>query len=134
MFLFPEQDALVVARSSAQAVAYVGDAVYELYVRLHCLMPLRRNKEYHSIVVSHVCAEAQSRALVRLTEANFLTEAEQDVVRWGRNGCRTSLRRIDPEIYQKASGLECLIGYLYLTDPLRLQSVMQEIFTNPIIP
>ncbi|NJK35220.1 MAG: Mini-ribonuclease 3 [Oscillatoriales cyanobacterium SM2_2_1] len=134
MFLFPEQDASIVAQSSAQSLAYVGDAIYELYARLHCFIPLRRSREYHSAVVDYVRAESQANALDRLTLASQLTDPEREVVRWGRNGCRPTVRRADPDIYQKASGLECLIGYLYLTDRLRLQYIMQEIFTAPTDP
>ena len=45
---------------SATALAYLGDAVYELYVRSHFLLPHKRSQTYHNLVVSHVRAEAQA--------------------------------------------------------------------------
>jgi len=40
---------------------------------------------------------------------------------------RANARQVDPEIYQQATSLETLIGYLYLTDSQRLTELLQEL-------
>jgi len=99
-------------------LAYLGDAVFELYVRQSLLLPPKRIRNYHQEVVSKVRAEAQLDYLQTLMP--YLTEAECEVVRRGRNATTTRSRRAAPDVYQQASALETLIGYLYLTDRSRL--------------
>ncbi|MFM1842468.1 MAG: hypothetical protein RLZZ490_1204 [Cyanobacteriota bacterium] len=106
---------------SPVALAYLGDAVFELYVRCRYLFPPRRIGDFHRRVVAQVRAEQQ--ALLLDTLLPKLTEAEQEWVRRGRNAA-SSNRRASPELYQAASGLETLFGYLYLTDPQRLDKLL----------
>ncbi|WP_242041432.1 Mini-ribonuclease 3 [Leptolyngbya sp. FACHB-261] len=100
----------------------MGDAVFELYTRQILIFPPCRIQDYHRQVVAHVRAESQALSLKRL-EAH-LTETEQEWVRRGRNAATNAPRRLDPATYQQASGLETLIGYLYLTDPERLRQLL----------
>ncbi len=102
--------------------SYIGDAVYELHVRLHYLLPPRRIKQYHEQVVAHVRAEHQAEQLQRLLPQ--LTEDEKEIVRRGRNAAVGKPRRLNAEIYGQASGFEALLGYLHLTDPGRLQLLL----------
>ncbi|MEB3289394.1 MAG: ribonuclease III domain-containing protein [Leptolyngbya sp.] len=104
------------------ALAYMGDAVYELYVRSQFLIPPKRIQDYHNCVVDQVKAERQAEWADHL--APHLTVTEQDVLRWGRNASSRGPKRVDGAIYQKATGLETLIGYLYLTDPERLAQLL----------
>ncbi len=113
------------------SLAFLGDAVYELVMRQRLLFPPKRVKDYHNQVVAEVRAEQQSVYLKQLEP--HLTEAEQDVVRRGRNAAPKS-RRVDPAIYQRATGLETLIGYLYLTDLERLESLLDRIVAPPTQP
>jgi ribonuclease III family protein len=110
---------------SPAAFAYIGDAVYELYVRAVYLMPPKRIRHYHDQVVSCVRAESQAHHLDLLQP--HLTEVELDVLKRGRNASSKGPKRVDPEIYQQATSLETLLGYLYLTDPLRLAELLQRI-------
>ena len=103
------------------ALAYLGDAVFELYVRSQYLFPPRRIGDFHRCVVAQVRAEQQAQILTGLSPQ--LTEGEKEWVRRGRNAA-TSSRRADPELYQAASGLETLLGYLYLTDASRLDHLL----------
>ncbi len=91
-------------------LAFVGDGVYDLMVRerLVCLAN-RPNKELHQLAVQQVRAEAQAAALDRLLPT--LSEEEAAVYRRGRNA-HTSRSGGD---YHKATGLEALFGYLYLS-------------------
>lgn len=96
-------------------LAYVGDAVYELYVRRHVAMrgralPLRR---LHREVVALVRAEAQAEALRRL--GPLLTPEERDIARRGRNAASGSAGTQPPAVRRAATAFEALVGYLYWT-------------------
>lgn len=110
---------------SPTALAYLGDAVYELYIRSCYLLPLKRSQTYHCLVVAQVRAEAQALHLQSLI--SHLNSTELEIVRRGRNAATGRPRRVDPEIYQQATSLETLIGYLYLTDSCRLQQLLQKL-------
>ncbi|MDZ7962749.1 MAG: ribonuclease III domain-containing protein [Aulosira sp. DedQUE10] len=112
-----------VQQISPAALAYLGDAIYELYVRMFYLMPLQRPDTYHRLVVAQVRAEKQALHLRSLIP--HLRESELDIVRRGRNAATGRSKRVDPEIYQQATSLETLIGYLYLTDSQRLTELLQ---------
>jgi ribonuclease III family protein len=110
---------------SPAALAYIGDAVYELYVRTHYLLPPQKLQRYHDKVVSQVRAESQADHLRSLEP--HLTPDELDLLRRGRNAASKRFRRGDPEVYQRASSLETLIGYLYLVDPKRLTYLLTQL-------
>lgn len=107
---------------SPPALAYVGDAVYELYIRTYYLFPPQRLQSYHNQVVAQVRAESQARHLQVLQSS--LTQQELDLVRRGRNAASKGPKRVDPTLYQQATGLETLLGYLYLCDPQRLAQLL----------
>lgn len=113
----------------AASLAYVGDAIYELYVRAYYLIPLRRLRDYHRSVVAQVRAEQQAHHLRSLLSQ--LTEIEQGVVRRGRNAASGGPKRVDPEVYKQASSFEALIGYLYLTNPERLSQLLSQLTFDP---
>ena len=108
---------------SPTALAYLGDAIYELYVRMFYLLPLQRAGIYHRLVVEQVRAETQALHLRSLIP--HLRDTELEIVRRGRNAATGRPKRLNPEIYQQATSLETLIGYLYLTDYQRLTELLQ---------
>lgn len=110
---------------SPAALAYLGDAVYELYVRTCHLLPPKRIQIFHQQVVARVRAEAQARCLQYLQP--LLTATEIEIIRQGRNAASGRSRRIDPSTYQQATSFEALIGYLYLTNPQRLDQLLQSL-------
>lgn len=114
---------------SPAALAYLGDAVYELYVRSCYLMPPRRIQAYHHQVVARVRAESQAEQLRSLEP--HLTSTELEILRRGRNAVRGRQKRVAPEIYQQASSLETLVGYLYLCDPQRLTELLACLDIDP---
>lgn len=125
-FQLPQQISVSqVQQISPAALAYVGDAIYELYVRMFYLMPLQRPDTYHRLVVAQVRAEQQALHLRSLVP--HLRDSELDIVRRGRNAAAGRSKRVDPEIYQQATSLETLIGYLYLTDFPRLTELLQKL-------
>ncbi|MEM6612637.1 MAG: ribonuclease III domain-containing protein [Cyanobacteria bacterium P01_C01_bin.72] len=114
-----------IERLSPIALAYIGDAVFELYVRTKFLLPPKRMASYHSQVVTQVRAESQAIHLSSLLPS--LTDEEKEILRRGRNACATKPRRLDRQTYQQATGLEALIGYLHLTNPQRLHELLAKL-------
>ena len=112
-------------RLSPVALAYIGDAVYELFVRTKLLLPPKRISDYHSQVVAQVRAETQAAHLQTLEP--YLTFTEQELVRRGRNSVTNKPKRLDRQTYQQASGFETLIGYLHLTNSQRLQELLTKL-------
>lgn len=95
-------------------LAYLGDTVYDLYVRSCLVQKGGKVYQLHRQAVKMVCAHAQSEALGRIEE--LLTDAEADVVRRARNAHQNPPKHADPAEYHRATGLEALIGWLYVTD------------------
>ncbi len=120
-----------VQRLSPAALAYIGDAVYELHVRRCYLFPPMRLENYHQHVVAQVRAESQANHLRSLEP--YLTHDEHAILKRGRNAASNRHKRADPEIYQQATSLETLIGYLYLTDSPRLLELFSllELVASP---
>lgn len=114
-----------IQRLAPAALAYLGDAVYELYIRRRYLLPPKRSEIYHQQVVSHVRAETQAKHLRSLMPQ--LSETELEFLKRGRNAASNRPKRLDPEVYQQATSLEALIGYLYLTDPQRLFALLNQL-------
>lgn len=106
--LYPKE--VDVRTVSPLALAFVGDGVYEMMVRerLVCLAN-RPPRELHREAVKLVRAEAQAAAMERLMP--ILTEKEEAVFKRGRNA--HTARNSDD--YHRATGLETLFGYLYLS-------------------
>lgn len=114
---------------SPASLAYLGDAVYELYIRTCYLLPPTRLKDYHHQVVAQVRAESQANHLRSLKP--YLTEPEIEILRRGRNAVTGCPQRLDPATYQQATSLETLMGYLYLTDPQRLTQLLAHLEIEP---
>ncbi len=96
------------------ALAYVGDAVYELYVRTQIVARSGgQSGVLHRKAVKYVSAPAQAQAIRALHDE--LSEEEQNVFRRGKNGHQGSMaKNASPADYKYATGLETLIGYLYI--------------------
>ena len=95
--------------------AYVGDAVYELYVRTYLIDTTNlKPNNLHKESIKYVKARAQAEILSNLQE--ILTEEERDIVRRARNTQNHHLpKNANVQEYMYATALEGLIGYLYLT-------------------
>ncbi|MGF1524842.1 MAG: Mini-ribonuclease 3 [Leptolyngbyaceae cyanobacterium] len=133
-FLLQQATAVPLSNANLQslsplALAYIGDAVYELFVRSHHLVPPKRIQDYHHQVVHHVRAEQQAQYSEFLKP--YLTESEIDIMRRGRNAAPSRKQRAKAYDYQQATGLEALVGYLYLTDPRRLLEVLHHLPLDP---
>lgn len=107
-------------------LAYIGDAVYELYVRLSlCRRSVFNSGELHRQAIRLVKASAQAEGAKTILP--LLNEAEDAIFRRGRNSQPSShSKSADPVDYRMATGLEALIGYLYLNNQEeRLLQLMQ---------
>lgn len=98
---------------SPLTLAYVGDAVYELYVRVHLVEQEGMTRNFQPAATALVRAATQSRILGALEPE--LTEEELNVVRQGRNANIGQIPKSASMIdYRRATALECLFGYLLL--------------------
>ena len=112
------------------ALAYVGDGVYELYVRRYLFFKgIEKVNDLQKEAVRYVSAKGQAQYVQTLLELNLLTEEEQDILLRARNHkSHTSPKNTDIITYKQATGLEAVIGYLYLEGKQdRLDEIMQFI-------
>ena len=93
-------------------LAFLGDTLYDLYVRSRVLSIGGKVKHLHTAAAGFVNAGAQSAAFERIED--MLTEEEQDVVRRARNAKQNPPKNADPRAYHRATAFEALLGYLYL--------------------
>ena len=105
--------------------AYVGDCIYELYIRTNLVNKTKlKPHKLHIETIKYVKAKAQADILKRI-EHN-LTEKELEIVRRGRNAENHHLpKNADPADYMYSTAFEGLIGYLYLT---KQDERLKEIF------
>ena len=110
MFVDPQVDP---QELSPLVLAYVGDAVYELYIRTKLAAYPAKMQELHRAAVKYVQAASQAE-IVHAWEPD-LTEAEREVVRRGRNTKSAVPRHGNVADYRYSTGMEALVGYLYLS-------------------
>ena len=122
------------AQLNALNLAFVGDTVFDLFVRESLVCRANRPvKQQHTLAASHVKASAQAKAAQILLP--YLTEEEQDQLRRGRNAhVHHKAKNATESDYHLATGLETLFGYLYLRgeiDRLRaLFSILEDAWTK----
>ena len=117
---------------SPLVLAYIGDAVYEVYTRERVLFenPDMPAHKLHKENIKYVKAHAQSRSVAAVEKV--LTEEEEAVFKRGRNAkSSTNPRNADVVEYRRATGLETLFGYLHLAgEEDRLKKLMKIAFDN----
>lgn len=99
------------------ALAYVGDAIYEIYIR-DFLVEQGETKpnKLHRTATSYVSAKAQAYLIKKMLEEQLMTVEEEIYYRRGRNAkSHTSAKNADITTYRIATGFEALMGYLHLT-------------------
>lgn len=115
---------------SPSVLAFVGDAVYGLHVRLHLAEVNRPSGELHKLSVKLVNASAQANAFALIE--NLLTEKELSVFKRGRNfHTSTTPKSATNKEYHTATGLECLFGFLQLSgEKSRADELFEIIWQN----
>lgn len=95
--------------------AYIGDSVYELFVRTHLINNSNaKPHKLHIESIKYVKAKAQADILKKITDA--LTDEEKDIVRRGRNTENHHVaKNANVADYSQSTAFEALLGYLYLT-------------------
>lgn len=113
------------------ALAYMGDAVYEVYIRHHLLSlgQVKPNK-LHKEATKYVSAKSQSAVVHYLLSEQLLTEEEEAIIRRGRNAkSGTVPKNTDVQTYRYSTAFEALIGFLYGSNN---QERMEEIINLAI--
>lgn len=98
------------------ALAYLGDAVFEIYIRHHLLKQgITKPNELHKRSSQLVSAKSQAHFLFHLQEQSFFTEEEINVLRRGRNAKSGTIpKNTDVQTYRYSTAFEAVIGYLFL--------------------
>lgn len=110
------------------ALAYLGDAVYELFIREFLLNENKKVNDLQKQAIEYVSAKAQSKYLDELIENNILNDEEKEIVKRARNHRSHTSKTTDIITYKKSTGLEALIGYLKITNNnKRIKEIMKYI-------
>lgn len=114
---------------NVKTLAYIGDVVYELYIREHVISNSHEQvNKLHKKTIKYVSAKAQAKIVEVLNEE--FSEEEKDIIRRGRNAdANTVPKNTDVITYKIATGFEALIGYLYLN---KNETRLKEIITKSI--
>jgi ribonuclease III family protein len=116
---------------NALALAYMGDAVYETYVRQLLLTKGKiKPNQLHRAATNYVSAKAQAVSLKKLFDEDLLSEEEINIVKRGRNAKSGSVpKNTDVQTYNHSTAFEALIGYLFLLNRTeRLEELITIIF------
>ncbi|MBO0470309.1 Mini-ribonuclease 3 [Enterococcus sp. DIV0242_7C1] len=99
------------------ALAYVGDAIYEIYIRDYLVeQGQTKPNTLHRMATHYVSAKAQAFLIQAMLEEKLLNETEETMYKRGRNTkSHTSAKNADITTYRIATGFESLMGYLHLT-------------------
>lgn len=98
---------------SPLVLAYIGDCVFELFVRTYLIREKNYHvKELHKAATSLVNNKSQSDLYLKIKD--LLTEEEASIYKRGRNTDSHPPKNAILRDYKSATGIEALIGYLYL--------------------
>lgn len=114
---------------SPLVLAYIGDAVYELFIRSKLIQNTNAQPvQLHKKSTYFVCAESQFNAFHAIEDK--LSEEELAVLKRGRNAkSQTTPKNADVTHYRYATGIEALMGYLYIKgDSKRIDELMEVIY------
>lgn len=112
------------------ALAYLGDAIYEVYVRKYLIdNGITKVNNLQRESVKYVSAKGQAKYLKTMIDNSFLTDSEINIVMRARNHkSHNAPKNTDIITYKQATGLEALIGYLHLSKKSeRIEEIMNYI-------
>ncbi|MFD1067383.1 Mini-ribonuclease 3 [Oceanobacillus locisalsi] len=121
-----------VRQMKSLALAYIGDAIYEVHVRELLLeRGAIKPNQLHQAAIRYVSGKSQAKVVLHWLDLDgFLTEEESRVVIRGRNAKSGSTpKNIDVQTYRYSTAFESLIGYHYL---LQNEQRLQELMTKAI--
>lgn len=123
-------DKMNVKEINVLVLAYLGDTIYEDYIRKYLIKKGISNvKDLQNESINYVSAKAQAKFLTELVDKNFFSDEELNVIKRARNHKTGSHpKNCDIVTYKYATGLEALIGYLELLENKnRIDEIMKEI-------
>ncbi len=125
-----KKDKIQIDTMSPLTWAYVGDAVFELYIRTHLINTTNlKPHALHLQSIKYVKAKSQADILLKLED--ILTDDEKEIVKRGRNTKNHHLpKNADVQDYMYSTAFEALIGYLYLTKNEKRLNEILEYCTN----
>ncbi len=127
-FINIEKDITDIRLMNPLTWAYIGDSVYELFIRTYLINTTNlKPHKLHIEAIKYVKASAQANILKNIYED--LTEEEKEIVRRGRNAENHHVpKNSNVQEYMYATAFEALIGYLYLTKQnKRLKEILNKI-------
>lgn len=108
-------------------LAFIGDAAYELDVRIYLTKYYKSVNKLQEEAVKLVSAKSQRNIINKFMEKGILKEEELNMFRRGRN-TKVKSNRKDIVTYKVATGFETMLGYLYENDKDRYNELMKEVF------
>ena len=117
-----------VRRSDPIVLAYIGDSLYDLYVRCRLIYTGDfKAGNLHKMSIKYVCAYGQAKALE--TVEQMLDDEESSIVKRAKNAKVAPPKNCDKATYLKATAFEALAGYLYLTSKIdRLEELFGLVY------
>ncbi len=114
---------------SALTLAYLGDAVYEIYVRSHLTEDGNHKvNDLHKAATKYVCAKAQAEFYHKIED--ILTDDEKSAFKRGRNAKSHPPKNADVIDYKIATGIETMLGHLYIEGKCdRISELMEYLFS-----
>ncbi len=110
---------------STLALAYLGDAVLEIYIRDY-VISIGKTKidQLHKYAIKFVSAKAQSKIYDSIQ--SILNDEEKIIIKKGRNAKKNIPKNVDMVDYRKSTGVEALLGHLFLKrDDARIQILVE---------
>jgi len=126
---FVSKPASEVLASDAVMLAYIGDAVYSMYIRQRVVeMSISKVQVLHTLVTEFICAKSQSKVLDQIE--SMLTEDEQIIARRARNSNVNVPKSSSVREYRNSTAFEAVLGFLYETGQQdRLNELMKEAYS-----
>ena len=122
------EDFIMTANSyNGLSLAYIGDAIFELYIRKYVLsLGYTKVNDLHKQVIKYTSGEGQSYFIHKFLELNILNDEEIMIFKRGRNShVNSSRKNLELKDYLDATGFEALMGYLYLDEKIeRLEELI----------
>lgn len=106
------------AQLNGIALAYMGDAAYEVFIRRHLIEHgIAKPTRLQHVATKYVSAKAQAALIELMANADLLSNTEWDYFKRGRNAkSHTHAKNTDVITYRISTGFEAVFGYLYLSD------------------
>ena len=118
---------------SSNSLSFIGDAVYTLKVREYFINKKHQaSKDLQRLCNKYNSAKGQMKIYNLLKEEGFFNETEEEIFKRGRNHITHIPKNGDLKSYSTASGLEAIVGYLYLSDKKRLDELFKRIFKGEL--